>query len=408
MLYIYAYQKDNPDSLDPTMVKADYLSQPSEDGRFHLKYLPDGGYRIFVVEDQNKNLLLDANYERIGIPFRDVKLDSLSRKETDLNFRVTRIDTVGPMMTGARAINNRKILLRFSEPVHHPVSLTILDTISAQQLRVLGSETNPENISQWHLYTTEQGIGNGYKILTSNLSDTSGNITYIKQEVAFRGSEVVDTTGFQLISITPADSARNIRYPAGVDFAFSLPVDTISLQEAFRCFNETGDTLDGIWEFKTLSDATFRPWSDFLPGQQYQFRMEQNNIRSLFADTLADSLIQHTFFMISDDEFGSLSGTSNLDSAMIELGYINIYPVSGRAKTIQAKLKKNNTYFVEWIPDGEYQIGGFLDIDRNGKYSFGQLMPFVFSEPVFINPDTVKIRKRWEFAGIEIRYPGVE
>ena len=36
VLYIYAYQKDHPDSLNPTVTRADYLSQPSEDGRFHM------------------------------------------------------------------------------------------------------------------------------------------------------------------------------------------------------------------------------------------------------------------------------------------------------------------------------------------------------------------------------------
>ena len=44
---------------------------------FSLKYLPDGEYRIFVIEDQNKNLLLDLAFERLAIPIGDVFLDSL-------------------------------------------------------------------------------------------------------------------------------------------------------------------------------------------------------------------------------------------------------------------------------------------------------------------------------------------
>ena len=53
----------------------------------------------------------------------------------------------------------------------------------------------------------------------------------------------------------------------------------------------------------------------------------------------------------------------------------------------------------------EYQIGGFIDLDKNNSYSFGTLFPFKYSEPVFLNPDTIKVRKRWEFGGIKINYP---
>jgi hypothetical protein len=92
---------------------------------------------------------------------------------------------------------------------------------------------------------------------------------------------------------------------------------------------------------------------------------------------------------------------------MYHLGYVNIFPLSGRGNKIELKLKPDNTFLAEWLSDGEYRIGGFLDLDQNGKYSFGSLFPFSFSEPVFMSPDTIKIRKRWEVAGVEMIYPGI-
>ena len=69
---MYAYYE--PDTVftevDPASHPADFLSQPGARGAFILNYLKPGTYRVFIVEDQNHNFLLDADYERVGIPTR--------------------------------------------------------------------------------------------------------------------------------------------------------------------------------------------------------------------------------------------------------------------------------------------------------------------------------------------------
>ncbi len=407
IFYIYAYHIDDPDSLNPTINRADFLTQPSENGQFMMQYLPLASYRIFVIEDQNRNLLLDANYERIGIPFRDSHLDSAKIQEHDLNFRVTQIDTVPPMMTGARSLFNNKVLLRFSEPVRHPRHIQIIDTLSLSVLSIKSLIQNSENLSQMYAYTTEQEPERGYRIQTSEVEDLDGNVFYAHQTVDFSGSGNIDTTRFELLSVMPRDSAINVIYPARIEIKFSVPIDTLSLQSSFFCLDEKGDTMKGIWHFEDLINCSFIPTMTFLPDQQYKFSINMGGITSLFNTALADSLIHHTFFMISSDEFGSLSGTTNLDSVQLEDGFIEIYPVRGNKESVLFRVDKNNTFFVQWLTAGEYQIGGFNDLDKNNSYSYGTLFPFKYSEPVFINPDTIKVRKRWEFSGIKINYPDV-
>jgi hypothetical protein len=381
------------------------MTQPSEVGQFSMQYLPLASYRIFVIEDQNRNLLLDANYERVGIPFRDSHLDSSKMQEHDLNFRVTQIDTVPPMMTGARSLYNNKVLLRFSEPVWYPGNVQIVDTLSLNALSIKSLVPNSENLSQMYAFTEEQVPERGYRIQTSEVEDLSGNVFYAPQIVDFSGSENLDTTRFDLLSVMPKDSTMNVIYPARIEIKFSIPIDTLSLQNSFFCLDEKGDTIKGIWHFEDLTYCSFIPNMAFLPDQHYRFSINQGGITSLFNTGLQDSLIQHTFFMISSGEFGSLSGTTNLDAEQLDNGFIEIFPVGGNKESILFRIDRDNTFYTQWLTAGEYQIGGFIDLDKNNSYSYGTLFPFKYSEPVFMNPDTINVRKRWDFDGIKINYP---
>jgi hypothetical protein len=403
--YIYAYQMDHPDSLNPTINRADFLSQPSEDGQFNMQYLPLAEYRVFVVEDQNKNLLLDANYERVGIPFRDLSLDSLKMQESDLNFRVTQIDTVEPMLTGARAIYNDKVLLRFSEPIQSPANIQIMDTLNFQILDIKSLVSNSENLSQLYAFTEQLRPDRGYRVQASGLKDLKGNQSTLVQIADFVGSDKADTTHFELLSVIPTDSSKNVKYPANIEIKFSIPIDTLSLHRAFVCKSQNGDTINGNWYFQDLTVCTFKPDLTFLPDHQYSFELNLGKVNSLFDKNLVDSLIQNTFFMIPSDEFGSLSGSTNLDQGLVNDAIIEIIPIGGNSESTVIGVRENNTFFAEWLTAGKYKIGGFIDFDKNNTYSFGGLYPFVYSEPVFVNLDTIKIRKRWEFGGIQVNFP---
>jgi len=54
------------------------------------------------------------------------------------------------------------------------------------------------------------------------------------------------------------------------------------------------------------------------------------------------------------------------------------------------------------VKPGKYVMSGYLDRDGNGKYDFGTLKPFKYSENYFNYPDTIRVRARFESAGIEL------
>ncbi|MEX0602158.1 MAG: Ig-like domain-containing protein, partial [Bacteroidota bacterium] len=67
---IFAYQVDGleSDTLDPTRVKPDYVTQTGTEGRFVLRHLRLGRYRIVAVRDEFRNLLYDRETDDFGVP----------------------------------------------------------------------------------------------------------------------------------------------------------------------------------------------------------------------------------------------------------------------------------------------------------------------------------------------------
>jgi hypothetical protein len=410
IFYVYGYKIIDPDSLNPTIVKADFLSQPGPDGQFYLKYLPDGEYRIFVIEDQNKNLLLDLALERIGIPIKDVTVDSSTSPVGPLNFRVTRIDTTQPELTGARAVDNRTVVLRISEIVKMLTAdgISIQDTLNEETLPILDLTRNKEEPKQFYLYTTNQDSGKGYRIFIPEIEDTSGNIQDQIQIADFSGSEIIDTTRFELKRIEPTDSIPNAKLTSKIVLTFTLPVDTSGISKGFICLDKDSNMVDGEWAWKNLSIGSFIQDEGFKPDQVYNFSVASDSIKSLWGDTLVDSTYNRIFFTVSQDEFGFVSGFYRPEVPEDVAIHINLVSID-RGKTTYRSLIRGQTDFqFERVLEGRYKLSGFLDLDDNGKFSAGSLYPFTYAEPYFIGNDTVRVRKRWEISDINFNIPGLE
>jgi len=410
IFYVYGYQKYNPDSLNPTLVKADFLSQPGPDGQFSLKYLPDGEYRIYVIEDRNKNLLLDLALERVGLPVRDVVVDTQNSPVGPLNFRITKIDTSLPELTSARALNNRSVLVRVNEIVRRmpKETISIKDTLNGETLPIMDFTRYVDEAMQFILYTSPQDSGKGYRIFVTELEDTSKNIQTRLQTVDFTGSPLTDTTRFELSRVLPSDSLKGVNLSSKISIVFTLPIDTTDLSKGFTCFDTDSSLIRGNWSWKNLTEGSFSPIEGFSPGKQYSFSFHTKYFKSVWGDTLPDSTYKRVFFTLSEDELGLVSGTYLSRIAVQNKIYIQLIPADRNKITYSTSINENMEFQFNWVLEGIYKLSGFIDLDNNGKYSAGNLFPFKFAEPYVLKDDTLRVRKRWELSDIKFYIPGLE
>ena len=410
--YVYAYYE--PDTVftevDPASHPADFLSQPGARGAFILNYLKPGTYRVFIVEDQNHNFLLDADYERVGIPTRDVRLDSANPIFNDLYFRVSRIDTIPPVLTGARAMDAGKVLLRMSEPVKHPDKnqITINDTLSGKPLNIRYVIPNKEEKNQYFIFTDDQNAGSGYRLMIGQLCDTSGNCQDSTQFAVFSGAAEHDTTRFRILKLTPRDSSVNVPIDRPATIQMSKAVDSLSFASAFTIRTSDDKQVDAVWIWDDLENGYLTAPNGFHPGVTYRFSIRCGDIISVWGDSLTDSTVSRTFTTRSQDDFGSFSGFTDLPDDLPGITHMFIKAVGGRMSAINFRPDQDGLFRIPWLAEGKYIVGGYVDLDRNLKYSPGSINPFKYAEPYYIKSDTINIRKRWEVSDYSFGIPALE
>ena len=339
VMYIYAYELSDQAKVDPRYQYAKFLTQSGEKGKYRLNYLPLKNYRIFVIEDQNKNLLLDASYERIGIPTRDVKLDSTNTEDSDLNFKLTQIDTTAPFISSARSISNNTVLVRASEELLSFVkeNIIITDTLQRDSLKVLAITGSTQSKSQYLLYTDQQDSNAYYEMKVVDIADTSLNKMIDPSIVYFSGSSSIDTTSFVVTTILPPDSTKNFSIFTNISLGFSLPVDTKSLNKGFIFLKDPKDTLSGVWDLQELKAGNYIANNVLDPGKDYRFILNTKLVKSVWGDTLQDTIFNHIFSTISEEEFGSLTGAIKIDSVFYNNLYLYAQNIKNKKQLFQVK-----------------------------------------------------------------------
>ena len=157
----------------------DYISQTGNNNKYEINYLKNGTYRVFAVDDQNNNLLIDTNLEKVGIPYADVSIDSNKLSFKNLNFNPIKIDTTAPRLSYAKPIHNRQVNLIFTEKIvlDSLKQVSIIDSISSDLINILATSENIEDDNILEVFTSPMDSGNVYLCSLSYFSDLSGNIS---------------------------------------------------------------------------------------------------------------------------------------------------------------------------------------------------------------------------------------
>jgi len=411
MVLIFAFAlSDTGEAPDPTIQKPGYISQTGQDGNFFLNFLKPARYRVFAIQDQNRNLRLDANFERVGIPYRDVTIDSVRMKFDGLQFRLTKLDTIVPFITGVRPVNDTYLQLRLSEPIliNDRTSFYIVTQQTMDTLQILGMSRNRETENIIDVFTTKMPEETEYQFISTFMEDTSGVLNDTLQAVLFKSRSITDTTRIELEEFTPADSARAVRPEQSIRLKFSVPVLWESVFTRFQLMDSDSIEVPGNWQIQSVYEAGFIPEQVFIPDSSYRAVLSLEGVEDLWARNGPDSVISRYFTIISSRELGEISGTVQTDHAVNAGVYLSLRQLDRKTEPFRLQLAGPGDFLFVHLPEGQYLLNGFWDLNGDGIYTFGDLFPFSYSEPFFVYPDTIKVRKRWETRGVTIQLPELD
>jgi len=411
MIFAYRHDSLETSTVDPSVEKPDYLTQTGKDGSFSLTHLGLGLYRLFAVRDEYKNLLYDVGNDQIGMYNRDVVLDTTRSSVVNVNFHLTKEDTIKPELFSATASDRDHVLLHFSKALDperfSSNAFSIVDTLTREHLQVRDGFVDLQDPSSLVLVTSDQKPRTGYRVVVDNVFDTTGNaLSAESNSAAFDGASLPDSSAPRIVKISVRDSARQVPFDARIEMCFDDAVVHEEIEKAFSLFDSSGVRVSGVFQWKTSAAVDFVPRTELQSRAWYKLRLPLSSVIDLAENRGKDSVIVVSFETVDKKQFGSLDG-----EVVDETGDKVQAPIIIQAKEVsekdrrayEAKILRQGRFQIPRIEEGSYILSAFRDDDNNGRYSYGKPFPFQPSELFTFYPDTIKVRARWPVEGIVIR-----
>jgi hypothetical protein len=414
MILAYALDAINPDTLNPTHAKPDYITQTGKGGSFMLANIALGRYRLLAVRDEYKNLVYDKEVDHVGVTQHDIALGATQMKAGNVWFRLSREDTTRPFVSSAKSLNRYRILVRFSEPVdtlafEHAV-LSIEDTLARHSVSLLLSYVDRAAPAQVLVQTAEPLDSAGtYRLQASGVFDLAGNsIDTTHASAVFDGSGIPDTLKPRFMVEGIIDSTKGYPPWLPIRVTFSKPVSQSSIAGGLRLADTTGRGLPASLHWPDPLHVVLEPSASLGSKTWYHLLIVLDSLRDLHGLAGGDSTIRLRFETLDFRTTGTIEGAvrdtaggSKGGEVFVTASSIDLSPPV--RKTV--RLRTPGKFAVNQLMEGKYVLDSFRDADSSGNYTYGKVMPFVPSERFAVYPDTVKVRARWAVEGVLISYP---
>ena len=410
MILAYNLTGVDPDTLDPTKAKPDYVTQTGKGGDFFFRHIALGEYRLLAIRDEYRNLLYDPEADDFGIPAATITLSSSDTLQLDVLMQLAREDTTAPRLVKATAPDLMHVVAEFSEPMNassgQAQSFSIADTLDQSPVGVRSVSPLISKPGSFLLVTEGLKRGRGYRMTARNVTDLNRwEVSDLANSISFESASVRDTTGPALVSSSIPDSARGIQFQTEIEIHFSDVVNrgsaegAILIQDSLRRFVPIRE--------RWLSDVAMalRPVKPFLSKMWYSLKVDLRKLQDLSGNKGRDSA-RTLFFETLDAEALSAIEGDVVDQATIDTsGALHLLAENidhNELKPYIVTLHHPGPFAFHEILEGRYVLRGFRDRNANGTYDGGRPFPFTPSERFIRSSDTLKVRARWPLEGVRL------
>ncbi len=407
-ILIYAYKLDSilVDTLNPSKVKPDYLTQTGKNGEFSLNNLAYGTYRLIAVRDEYRNLLYDVQIDAAGTT-EDVVLTSSDTLKTGISFIAAKTDTTPPTLVDVTSTDDRHVKVRFSEPLDSASvsdgSFLITDTLGRNRLGVVKYFPLSKTFDAFMLVTESQQKHQLYLMTVRAVRDKSGFvINPSAASKSFTASTVKDTIPPQLAG-SSAGSPQSKIFPSDkilVSFTDALKQPVSDSSVILRRSKDSSQIPVSL----TMNDPSslyLVPKKNLPAGEKLQLIVRPQTLADLSGNISNDSSMVISFSVEDPENYGSISGTT--------AGYLPANTVV-TAKNISDKKQpeilkaadNDGAFILSMLPEGYYALKMFEDRNNNKEHDAGNVFPYIRGERFVMYKDTIRVRARWPVDGVKM------
>lgn len=412
MIYAFGLSRHNKDSLDPSKVGPDYITQTGTNGEFRLSNIAYDTYRLLAIRDELRNFRYNRQVDDYGVATHDVEIGPSGASVGGIGFRMTREDTTSPFVTAARAIDDRQVFVRFSEPLDSTTfgasQVVIRDTLTRGTIGVSMHFLDHSNATVGCVVTAMPLARNtAYLLRVDNVFDRAGNrIDTSNATAMFEIPEVFDTTRPQVSLGLLQDSVRGRPLEDPVVIRFDKPVESDPLAAAVSILDSASAKVPVQLTWVHPMELRVAPITPLAGKAWYGLDIVMDSLRDLRGNTYRDSTLRVRFETLDLRTEGIIEGAVSLPPTSprgpVVLVVTGLDTRPPRRRSIELGDKREFT--IDRLVEGRYTLEAFVDADSSGTYTFGLPFPFVPSEPFAVYPDTVKVRARWSVEGVNINF----
>jgi hypothetical protein len=413
MMFAYVLDGMNPDTLDPSHTRPDYITQTGKDGTFTFSNIRFAAYRIIGVRDEFRNLLYDRQTDQFGVTTHDVQVNEKIPQAGGLWFRLSSEDTTKPFLTKVIALSRSQVQLRFSEPLDtasfRATAIALTDTLGRNPVGVaLAVLERTDSLAARIIPASPLESGNVYMLSIAHVRDRVGNlIDSANANGVFTAEGFLDTLRPTLEIVSIRDSTREIPFESTFELRFSEPVEQRSVPPAVSLLDSTKRQPEHDKRWISAMSLLISPRKSLNSASWYTIRVVMDSVRDLSGNGWKDSVSMLRFQTLDVKATGTVEGVvidgdNGTNLGEIYLTATRVLSSSPTAATL--RLSGPGKFRFERLLEGRYTLSAFRDRDSSENFSFGKPAPFIPSERFAVITDTLKVRARWAVEGVVVRF----
>jgi hypothetical protein len=406
-VFCYPYDPGFDTAFTPWNTRPRYLLPTGQSGKFSIKGLAHGRYRLLAVRDENRNGLIDAR-EDFAVAPSDITVDTAAARPVNLRLGPF-IDLDSPELSRARSATSQLLILQFTEPAY-PVRTweDALEVRSADgRLIPVGAVWNDPTQRDRFFVRLRQPLDTSQTTLMLKggaLRDSAGNRSAdTSVRMTFRGSALADTATLRIVRIEPRDSTKGVLRSQPLRITFSDAVDTNAAQLSIEHRSPQG-AVQVRTRWASPVELVIEPQDARQLSTWYTTALTFADVRSVIGRILSDTAMRHAL-VVQDrpSDPGSMSGTFQPSAEMVSAAPLLIRVIAADGTIVATfQPEADGTFRLDAIAPGEYTVDVFGDRNRNGRHEYGSVRPFSFAEPWWPLPTKISIRPRWILENVRI------
>ncbi len=406
---LIAYRSDREPSNLKTLLEStpDYLTQTDDTGTFAFSNLPAGRYRIFAVNDRQRDMRYSGPMEEIAIAASDL----INEGTSGLSLMLGKGPSATGFVVSCRALDRSHIEIRTSGPVSPP---TFGSRLPEVREKVSGTRLP---ITSWYGKNRSM-LDDEFILATAPM--IAGRIYRIGPEgpggIEFFGSgaklpeKPLSASVFPENGADPAFLSKGVQ-PIGnaVVIRFTEPVDEQAVTRAATLQEIQGENVLP-YTLAAVDPCTWalKPLQELKPGNAYKVRVDLSAIASPVTGKAKLPTVESRFRVSQPEDAGTISGTciSGGTTVVVEAREIGSRSAIYRTKAFRDRNGSFSYTFTD-LPPGRYTVMAFSPSADKATEAWsprnpGSLQPYSPSEPFAVYPSPVGVRARWTAEHIDL------